>query len=70
MRKSILLTILIVVFCGYMFFSLSGLFEELGSGKDEKAKYDAEISETEDRIDEKNNLLENKSELELLKQFA
>ncbi len=53
MRKSILLSLLIVVFCGYMVFSLSGLFGELSAKKDEKAGYDSEISETEDRIAEK-----------------
>ncbi len=70
MRKSVLLTLLTVVFCGYMLFSLSGLFSELGAKKDEKAGYDAQISESEDRIAEKENLLENKSEKELLEQGA
>lgn len=59
MRKSILLSILIVAFCGYMVFSLSGLFGELSAKKDEKAGYDALNRETENRIDEKENSVGN-----------
>ncbi len=70
MRKSILLSLLIVVFCGYMVFSLSDLFGELGEKKEEKAGYDAQISEKQDNIDEKKNFLENKSEEEILEQGA
>ena len=59
MRKSILLSILIVAFCGYMVFSLSGLFGELSAKKDEKAGYDALNRKTENRIDEKENSVGN-----------
>lgn len=59
MRKSILLSLLIVVFCGYMVFSLSDLFGELSAKNAEKAGYDAQNIETENRIDEKENSVGN-----------
>ncbi len=57
MRKSILLSLLIVVFCGYMIFSLSDLYGELSAKKEEKAGYEAQTAIKENSVDEKKDSL-------------
>lgn len=70
MKKSILLRLLIVVFCGYMLFSLSTLFGELDKSKEELADIVTEKTETENRIAEKENRIETTPDIELLEQGA
>ncbi len=69
-NKSILLRILIVAFCVYMFVSLVGLYGELCSGRDALADVQAEIRGTQARIDERNDLLQNSTEEELIEKAA
>lgn len=69
-NKSILLRILVVAFCVYMFISLVGLYGELCDGRDTLASVETAISDTEDRIDERKDLLENSTEEELIEKAA
>lgn len=69
-NKSIILRLLIVVFCAYVFFTLGQQFNELGAKKTELAGYQTAISETLSRTDEKKNTLENSTEEELMEDAA
>ncbi len=69
-NKSILLRLLIVVFCAYMFISLGTLFKELSESREALAQVQTEIDETSSRIDEDKNLLENSTEEELIERAA
>lgn len=69
-NKSILLRLLIVVFCAYMFISLGTLLTELAESREALAEVQTEIDETSSRIDENKNLLENSTEEELIEKAA
>ena len=69
-NRSILLCILIIAFCVYMFFSLGGLYKELCESRETLAGVNAQIDKTEDRIEESKNLLENGTEQELIEKAA
>lgn len=69
-NKSILLRLLIVVFCAYMFISLGTLLTELSESREALAEVQTEIDETSSRIDENKNLLENSTEEELIEKAA
>ena len=69
-NKSILLRILIVVFCVYMLISLGNLYRELCQEREALAAVNIEKSETQAGVDEINNLLENGTEEEILEKAA
>ncbi len=69
-NKSLLLRLLIVAFCVYMFISIAGLYSELAESRGKLAGVKDQIAETEDRIDEDKNLLENGTEQELIEKAA
>lgn len=69
-NRSILLRLLIVAFCAYMFISLGGLLAELSESREALAEVQTEIDETSSRIDESINLLENSTEEELIEKAA
>lgn len=69
-NKSVLLRILIVVFCGYMLISLGTLYSELCTGREALALVEIQKSETQAGVDEINNLLENGTEEEILEKAA
>ncbi len=69
-NKSILLRLLIIAFCVYMLISIGSLIGELAESKATLAAYQAKIKETDSRIDEKTNLLENSTTEELVERYA
>ena len=69
-NKSILLRLLIVAFFVYMLLSLSSLVGELAESKATLAAVNSEIEETENRIEEQKNLLENSTKEELVERYA
>lgn len=69
-NRSIFLRLLIVAFCVYMLFSLGSLVSELTKSSGALAEVETEIDETASRIDEKQNLLENSTEQELIEKAA
>ncbi len=69
-NKSVLLRLLIVAFCVYMFISLGGLVQELSQSKNTLATVKTEIKETELRLEEKLNLLSTSTEQELIEKAA
>ena len=69
-HKSILLRILIVAFCVYMFITIGALVKELSESREALAEVETEIKETSSRIEEDKNLLENSTEEELIEKAA
>ncbi len=69
-NKSILLRLLIVAFCAYMLISLVGLYGELQETRAQLTDVQTEINETELRIEEQTNLLENSTQHELIEKAA
>ena len=69
-NKSVLLRLLIIVFCAYMLISLGSLVSELAESRSTLAQVQAEIDETASRIEENKNLLENSTEDELIEKAA
>lgn len=69
-NKSVLLRLLIIAFCAYMFISLGTLLTELSESRDALAQVQTEIDETASRIEENQNLLENSTEEELVEKAA
>ena len=69
-NKRVLLRLLIIAFCAYMFISLGTLLTELSESRDALAQVQTEIDETASRIEENQNLLENSTEEELVEKAA
>lgn len=69
-NKSVLLRILIVVFFIYLVISVGKLIPELRERQGERLSVETQISETQARIDEINNLIENGTEEEILEKAA
>lgn len=68
--KSFLLRFLIIVFCAYMLVTLGTLVNELSSGRETLKATQEETKQTSDRIEEKENLLENSTDEELIEYAA
>ena len=69
-NKSILLRLLIVAFVVYMGLSLASLVGELTESKATLAAVQSEIEETENRIEEQQNMLENSTREQLVERYA
>ena len=69
-NKSVLLRILIVVFFIYLVISVGKLVPELRERQGERLSVETQINETQARIDEINNLIENGTEEEILEKAA
>ena len=68
--KSFLLRFLIIVFCAYMLITLGTLISELSSSRETLKTTQDETKATSDRIEEKENLLKNSTEQELIERTA
>ncbi len=69
-NRSVLLRLLIIAFCAYMLISISSLLGELADSKATLEALKTEIKETDSRIEEKTNLLENSTPEELVERYA
>ena len=68
--RSIVLRVLIIVFCIYLLITVGALVKELSSSLDTLKATQDENKQTSDRIEEKNNLLQNSTEQELIERAA
>lgn len=69
-NKSIVLRLLIVVFCGYLVLSTGSLWQERNDSKAELAQVNDQIAQTEDRIAQMNDLKENGAQDDLVVKAA
>lgn len=69
-RGSVLLRVLIVAFCVYMFATLGTLIAELSSKQEQLAEYEEQKKQTSLRIEEKENLLKNSTIEEIIERAA
>ena len=67
---SIILRILIVVFCAYLIYSLGSLFVELNAGKTELAGIENQKRQTQADIDELDKLLSEGTNEEIIEKAA
>lgn len=65
-QKSIVLRLLVVAVCLYLLVSLSGLYKEYESKMNEYAELENQIKESQLNVDEKNDLLQNGTEKEIM----
>lgn len=69
-KGSIVLRILIVVFCAYLIYSLGSLFVELNALESENAGLQKEIIQTQANIAEREKLLEEGTKEEIIEKAA
>ena len=69
-KGSIVLRILIVVFCAYLIYSLGSLFIELNSALSEHTGLQNEIAQTQANIAEREKLLEEGTKEEIIEKAA
>lgn len=68
--KSILLRVLVLCVSIYLVYSLSTLWGDLADGRKRLEEYEAEIAETEKRIDEYKELLRDGNEAKIIEKAA
>ena len=69
-RPSLLIRLLIVVFCAYLIYSLGSLFAELNAKKTEYSELELKIAETDAKILELDKLLTNGTIEEIIEKAA
>lgn len=69
-NRSILLRVLVLCVSAYLVYSLTSLWTELYDGKRKLDEYNDSIAETERKIDEFKNLLDDGNEIKIIEKAA